>query len=154
VKIAVTKSGRIRGPNLSDPALKAIGDKMVAEQKARWGRHFDADGQSAKKLCVFYAIIKQATIHERPYRDMRLTGATRKNFTLRKAALGVIRAENTTRYERLKAKACQTYDQMIGFATTDAKVVFDETEKQYGKWVMNAFIPVGPNERKPPGMGF
>jgi len=149
VNIKVQKTGRVRGPNLSDPQLKAIGDKMVAEQKDRWSKAVDASGQPALKLSVRYAIIKQAVLHKRPKRDMRMTGATIANFTLRKAAAGRIRAENTTRKERAKALRANGYDQMIGFALTDAKAVFDETTVQYGKYVNTAWIPVGPTNRRP-----
>jgi hypothetical protein len=149
VKISVTKSGRIRGPNLSDLQLKAIGDRMVAEQKARWAKATDAAGQPAKKLSVRYAIIKQKYTHKRPVRDMVMTGKTLANFTLRKAADGRIRAENTTRLERQKAMRANQYDQMIGFAVSDAQAVFDETQKQYGQYVNKAWIPIGPTNRRP-----
>jgi hypothetical protein len=149
VQITVPKTGKVRGPNLSDPQLKAIGDAMVAEQKARWGKSIDAGGQPAKKLAVRYAIIKQAVLHKRAVRDMRLTGATIANFTLRKAADGRIRAENTTRLERAKALRANSYDQMIGFANSDAKVVFDETQVQYGKYVQTAWIPITGTNRRP-----
>lgn len=142
IKVEVKKTGRVRGPNLSDPQLAVIGAKMVAEQKARWARAVDATGQPAIKLSVRYAIIKQAVLHKRPKRDMSMTGATVKNFTLRKAANGVIRAENTTRLERAKALRANSYDQMIGFAVTDAKVVFDETKAQYGDYAKTAWIPI------------
>jgi hypothetical protein len=142
VRIDVQKTGRVRGPNLSDPALKIIGEKMVAAQKARWANAIDANGQQAAKLSVRYAIIKQAVLHKRPKRDMSMTGQTIKNFTLRKAANGIIRAENTTRLERAKALRANSYDQMIGFAVSDAQVVFDETQAQYGQWVQTAWIPL------------
>ena len=146
VKITV-KSGRVRGPNLSDPQLKAIGLAMVAEQKARWAKSVDADGQPAKKLSVKYAIEKQAYLHERPTRDMRMTGQTIANFSLRKAADGKIRAENSTRLERAKALRSNSYDQMIGLALTDTKVIFEETNAQYGEYARKAWIPLGGSRR-------
>ena len=151
VKYKTTKTGRMRGPNLSDPSLKAIGDAMVAEQKARWARAYDAGGQPALKLPVKYAIIKQSYIHKRPVRDMKMTGATIANFTLRKAAEGRIRAENTTRLERAKALRSNSYDQMIGFALTDSKVIFDGMQAQYGQYVKTAWIPLdtGGRARRP-----
>jgi hypothetical protein len=149
MNIQVKRTGRVRPPKLLDPQLAAIGKKMVAEQKARWARSVDASGQSAKKLSVRYAIIKQAVLHKRAKRDMSLTGKTIRNFTLRKASLGVIRAENTTRYERTKARACNDYDQMIGFALTDAKVVFDGAQAEFGKWVNKAWIPLDGSSRRP-----
>jgi hypothetical protein len=136
------KTGRLRGPNLSDPRLKVIGDAMVAAQKDRWDRAVDAEGQAAKKLSVRYAIIKQALLHQRPKRDMQMTGRTVANFTLRKAADGKIRAENTTRLERQKATRANSYDQMIGFAVSDLKVVFDETKAQYGQYAQTAWVPL------------
>lgn len=145
----VRRTGNLRPPNLPDAQLKAIGDAMVAEQKARWARSYDASGQPAAKLSVRYAIIKQAVLHKRAVRDMSMTGQTIKNFTLRKAAEGRIRAENTTRLERSKALRANSYDQMIGFAVTDAKVVFAATEAQYGDYVKTAWIPLDTTRRRP-----
>ena len=143
------RTGRVRPPNLPDLQLKAIGDKMVAEQKARWGRVMDANGQAAKPLSVRYAIIKQAVLHKRAVRDMVLTGKTKANFILRKAAVGRIRAENTTRLERTKAMKANQAHQMIGFALTDAKVVFDSTKAEFGQWVNRAWIPLDGTTRRP-----
>lgn len=149
LKIQVRRTGRLRPPNLPDIQLKTIGDAMVAEQKARWARAYDASGQPALKLSVRYAIIKQAVLHKRAVRDMSMTGQTIKNFTLRKAADGRIRAENTTRLERQKATRANSYDQMIGFALTDAKVVFDEAQAQYGVYVKTGWIPLDTTRRRP-----
>lgn len=148
MKITVKRTGRVRNPKLDDPQLKAIGEKMVAEQKARWARSMSASGQPAKKLSVRYAIIKQAILHKRAKRDMFLSGKTIANFQLRKASAGVIRAENTTRMERLKARLCQNFDQMIGFAITDAKVVFDGARVEFGKYLNRAWIPLDGTKRR------
>ena len=78
-----------------------------------------------------------------------MTGQTIKNFTLRKAANGVIRAENTTRLERAKALRANSYDQMIGFALTDAKVIFTAAEAQYGQYVNTAWLPLDGTRRRP-----
>lgn len=148
--ITVKRTGRVRPPKLDDPQLKAIGEAMVLQQKARWAKAVNADGQTAKKLSVKYAIIKQAVLHKRATRDMSMTGATIKNFQLRKATLGSIRAENTTRLERSKALRANGYDQMIGFALSDAKVVFDATQNEFGQWVNKAWIPLdGQRNRRP-----
>lgn len=147
--VKVKRTGRVRPPNLPDAQLKAIGDKMVAEQKARWAKAMDASGQSAQKLTVRYAIIKQAILHKRPVRDMSLTGKTIKNFQLRKASDGKIRAENTTKLERSKALRANSYDQMIGFANTDAKVVFDAAQAEFGQWMNRAWIPLDGTKRRP-----
>jgi hypothetical protein len=149
VKIEVKKTGRVRGPNLSDPQLTVIGNKMVAAQKERWAKSFNANGQQATKLAVRYAIIKQAVLHKRPTRDMWMTGKTVANFTLRKAANGIVRAENTTRLERAKALRANGYEQMIGFALTDTKVVFDETQVQYSNYAHTAWIPLDGTNRRP-----
>jgi len=145
----VTRTGRVRPPNLPDLQLKAIGDKMVAEQKARWAKVIDANGQPAKKLTVRYAIIKQAVLHKKAVRDMVFTGRTVKNFILRKAAEGKIRAENTTRLERTKALKANQAHQMIGFAMTDAKVVFDGAKVEFGHYVNRAWIPLDGTTRRP-----
>ena len=151
--IKVKRSGRVRPPNLSDPQLKAIGDVMVANQKLRWSKISNAEGQTAKKLSVRYAIIKQAVLHKRAFRDMKLTGRTIANFQLRKAADGRIRAENTTRYERSKALACQRYDQMIGFSLAETKVIISQAQAEYNGYVKTAWIPVEGTNRRPAAMG-
>jgi hypothetical protein len=142
-QINVTKSGRIRGPNLSDPQLKAIGEKMVADQKARWASATNASGQPAQKLSVRYAIIKQAVLHKRAKRDMSMTGKTIANFTLRKAANDTIRAENTTRLERQKAMRANGYDQMIGFTVQEVYQIAADSQTQFGRYVETAWIPLG-----------
>lgn len=147
--MTVKRTGRVRPPNLPDAQLKAIGDQMVLAQKLRWKNGMNAGGQIAKKLSVRYAIIKQAVLHKRPERDMTLTGKTVKNFQLRKAADGKIRAENTTRYERSKALGCNSYDQMIGFSVFDTKVVFDAAKAEFGQWVNRAWIPLDNTNRRP-----
>lgn len=146
--ITVKRTGRVRNPKLDDPQLKAIGDKMVAAQKARWAKSVNAAGQPAKKLSVRYAIIKQAILHKRSKRDMLLSGRTIANFQLRKASKGMIRAENTTRMERLKARLANGFDQMIGFANTDAKVVFDGAQAEFGKYLNRAWIPLDGTKRR------
>jgi hypothetical protein len=149
MKVTVKRTGRVRPPNLSDPQLKAIGDKMVAAQKARWAQAVDASGQAAQKLSVKYAIIKQAVLHKRAKRDMWMTGKTVANFQLRKAADGKIRAENTTKLERAKALRANSYDQMIGFAASDAKVVFTEAQAAFGQYLNTAWIPLDSTGRRP-----
>jgi hypothetical protein len=149
VKVKVKQTGRVRVPKLGNPQLKAIGDDMVKEQLDRWSKAKNADGQPAKKLSVKYAIIKQQYKKRRPVRDMDFTGLTIKNFQLRRAQENQIRAENTTRNERKKAQGANSIDQMIGFAISDAKVVFDATVKQYGDYAKTAWIPLGPTVGKP-----
>ena len=90
-----------------------------------------------------YAIIKQKFLHKRPVRDMQMTGDLIKNFSLRKAAEGTIRAENTTRLERAKATRAQGYEEMIGFAGSDQSLVLTEAQIQYGAWLTKAWIPIG-----------
>ena len=138
-----TRSGKVRGPNLSDPQLRIIGTLMVKDQKERWAKHINAEGQPAKKLSVKYAIIKQQLLHKRPYRDMVLTGKLLANFSLRRAANNRIRAENTTRLDRAKAQANQLLDQMIGFAVSDIKDAINNVQVQYGQWAKTAWIPLG-----------
>ena len=143
------KGGRIRTPKLTDPALIRIGNATVAEQKARWAKGMSANGVPAKKLSVRYAIIKQQKLHKRPIRDNQMTGALIANFSLRKATNDVIRAENTTRMARQHANQSQQYEEMIGFALTDARVVIAASQKEYGAYVEKAFIPLGDTIGRP-----
>ena len=141
-KYTTKKTGKLKGPNLSDPQLRIIGELMVEAQTDRWFKSIDATGSPALKLARRYAIIKQAVLHKRPVRDMVLTGKTLANFSLRKAAEGRIRAENTTRLERQKALRANSYDQMIGFALTDVKVVLTAAQAEYGQYVSKAWVPL------------
>jgi hypothetical protein len=144
LNVKVTKTGRVRGPNLSDPQLKAIGDAMVKAQKARWDDGVNASGNQAKPLSKKYFFMKRSVLHQTsPIRDMKMTGATVANFSLRKANNGVIRAENTTRAARDHANRAQGAEEMIGFAGSDQIVVFRESQLQYGLFLQKAWVPIG-----------
>lgn len=144
VKVKVKKSGRVKGPNLEDPQLTEIGNEMVRVQKLRWNDGIDAEGNQAKKLSFKYFKEKQKfTGQPSPIRDMSMTGDTVKNFTLRRAAQGQIRAENTSRLARSKALRSQDYEEMIGFAGSDQIAIFKATQLQYGIYVQKAWIPIG-----------
>ena len=142
--IRVKKTGRLKGPNLSDPQLKAIGDEMVKAQKERWDDGLNANGNQAKALSKKYFFEKRKyTGQTAPIRDMHMTGETVKNFGLRRASNGQIRAENSTRITRAKASRAQKAEEMIGFAGTDQIAVFRATQLQYGIHLQKAWIPIG-----------
>ena len=144
VKVKVKKSGRVKGPNLEDPQLKMIGDEMVRTQKLRWDDGINAEGSQAKRLSFKYFKEKQKfTGQASPIRDMTMTGDTVKNFTLRRAAQGQIRAENTSRLARQKATRAQNAEEMIGFAGTDQIAIFKASQLQYGIYVKRAWVPIG-----------
>jgi len=141
--IKVKKSGRLKGPNLADPQLHAIGDVMVAEQKKRWEDGLNADGIPARKLSRRYFFIKRKyTRQVSPIRDMKMTGATLANFSLRKAAQGVIRAENTFRETRRRANVAQAAEQMIGLSSSDQIAIFKASQLQYGLLLKKAWVPL------------
>jgi hypothetical protein len=142
ISVKVPRTGRVRMPQLDNGPLTTIGKAMVAAQLVRWSKGINAEGNPAKKLSVKYAIIKQKTLHKKAIRDMQMTGTLAKNFALRKASNGVIKAENTSRLARDHARRADQYEQMIGFAGSDQITVFNEAEKQYGKWMQTAWIPV------------
>lgn len=142
--IKVKKTGRMKGPDLSDPALKAIGDQMLTAQFKRWDDAINANGTAAKKLSFKYFKEKQKyTGQASPIRDMHMTGELIKNFSLRRASGGQIRAENTSRVCRGKAQRAQKAEEMIGFATSDQLAVFNATQLQYGIHLQTAWIPIG-----------
>lgn len=144
VVIRVKKTGRMKGPDLSDPALRAIGDEMIKAQFARWDDGLNANGNQAKKLSFKYFKQKQKyTGQANPIRDMKMTGELIKNFSLRRAGQGQIRAENTSRSTRGKAQRAQKVEEMIGFAGTDQLAVFKASQDQYGKHLQKAWIPLG-----------
>jgi hypothetical protein len=134
----------MKGPDLSDPALKAIGDDMLKAQFRRWDDGLNASGNQAKKLSFKYFKEKQKyTGQVSPIRDMHMTGETIKNFALRRASRGQIRAENSTRVTRAKATRAQKAEEMIGFAGSDQLAVFRSTQLQYGIHLQKAWIPIG-----------
>jgi hypothetical protein len=142
--VKVKKTGRMKGPDLSDPALKQIGDEMLKAQFRRWDDGLNANGSQAKKLSFKYFKEKQKyTGQTSPIRDMKMTGETIKNFTLRRASQGQIRAENTSRVCRGKAQRAQKAEEMIGFAGSDQIAVFRATQLQYGIHLQKAWIPIG-----------
>ena len=143
LQVKVKSSGRFKAPNLDNGQLTSIGREMVAAQKARWAQAVNAQGNPAKRLSMKYTFEKKAfTGQSRPKRDMKMTGRTLENFTLRKAIDMKIRAENTTRLERAKATRSQMYDQMIGFASTDQQVVFRGASREYGQWARKAWVKI------------
>ena len=142
--IKTKRTGRVQAVNLDNGALSFIGKIMVLEQKARWAKGINADGNAAKKLSVKAAVMKaKLRSTNRPIRDMQMTGGTLANFQLRKAINGVIRAENTTREARRKATRANSYEQMIGFSGTDQIKLFQASKIQYGKWLKKAWVPIG-----------
>jgi hypothetical protein len=74
---------------------------------------------------------------------MEMTGLTKANFQLRKAINGVVRAENTSREGRKRARKADKYEQMIGFAGSDQLKLFQASQIQYGKWLKKAWVPIG-----------
>lgn len=138
-------SGRFKLPQLDRGALTAIGEIMVVEQKARWTRGINALGVPAIPLTTRYGAFKSKVRRTAsPIRDMQLTGMTVGNFQLRKAINGTIRAENSTREARKRAQQANNAEPagMIGFAPSDQVAVFKESQKQYGGWLKNAWVPL------------
>jgi len=144
LNVKVKRTGRVKPPNLADPQLKTVGEEMVAAQKLRWSKAINAEGNVAKKLSVKYFFIKRKVRGVgRPVRDMNLTGQTIANFSLRKAAGGQIRAENSTRITRKRAMGVQGIEPMIGFAGTDQISLFKASQLQYGIYLQKAWVPIG-----------
>ena len=163
VKVSVKRSVRLRGPNLDNGALTKIGEVMVATIKARIAQGMDADGNKALPLSRSYAIFKTGYLKKnrgigtnRPIRDLSLSGVSMQNYTLRRAADNVIRADATTRMARLKLTEGQQQQrkkkgvtstlgvsQMFGWEGRNVADVLAETRKQYGKFVKKAVIPIG-----------
>ena len=163
VKVTVKRSVRLRGPNLDNGALTKIGEVMVSTIKARIAQGLDADGNKALPLSRSYAIFKAGYLKKnrgigtnRPIRDLSLSGESLQNYTLRRAADNVIRADATTRMARLKLTQGQQQQrkkkgvtstlgtsQMFGWEGRNVADVLDETRKQYGDLVKKAVIPIG-----------
>lgn len=142
--VRVKRSGRVRGANLDQGALTYIGRLMVQAQKQRWSKGITAEDQAAPKLSKKYLFEKRKKrgVH-RPIRDMHLTGETIANFQLRKAVNNIIRAEPTQRETRRRAMRSVSYAAMIGFASSDSRVVFNAAKLKYGQALSKAWIPIG-----------
>jgi hypothetical protein len=143
VKVNVPRTGHVKKPNLDNGKLTRIGNRMVKEQKARWEKHINANGQQAKPLNKKYVFIKKKVRNVgRPYRDNNLTGVMLKNFILRKAINGVIRAENTSREARQHARQAQLHEEMIGLSGSDQAALYRDVQTAYGALAKNAWYQV------------
>jgi hypothetical protein len=140
VQIKVGRTGRFRPPKLDNGELTFIGNQMVEAQLKRWAEGIDADGNFARPLSKKYFFQKRRFRGiDTAIRDNYMTGALVKNFTLRKAIDGVIRAEPTQRITRQHAVKAQQYAQMIGFSPSDIDVVFRAAASQYAKYASSAW---------------
>lgn len=142
-KINVDKTGQIENPELSPAQLLGIGQEMVRSQKARWLRGVNAFDHTALPLAPVTAKGK-ATFRGigHPKRDMVMSGLTYDNFTLRKATMQEIRAENTSREGRRRARQAQSFETMIGLAPSDQDNIFAAAYRAYGVYLQRAWRPV------------
>jgi hypothetical protein len=141
--VKVKRTGRVKPPNLDMGEYTDLGKLMVRNQKERWAKAINAEGNAAKPLSVKYIFEKRAyTGNTRPKRDMKMTGETIANFQLRKARDGVIRAENTNRLARQKAMRAQGYDQMIGFSGDEQTAIFKKADTIFGEKMKRAWVPI------------
>jgi len=141
---AKVRTGRVRPPRLDGGQQQALGEEMVKQQKARWATGVNADGQNAKPLSKKYIFQKKKyrNIRGQPIRDNRMTGVLVKNFALRKAINGNIRAENSTREARAHANRAVQYDNMIGFSGKDTVAILKEANDLYGDALKKAWVPI------------
>jgi hypothetical protein len=65
-----------------------------------------------------------------------------KNFILRKAINGVIRAENTSREARQHARQAQLHEEMIGLSGSDQAALYRDVQTAYGALAKNAWYQV------------
>jgi hypothetical protein len=138
--MAVTESGQLKPPVLTQAQLNDIGNRMVLNQKNRWSRGIDADDQAAPPLKPKTAKIKKKYKGQgRPIRDMNMTGLTRNNFTLRKATMQMIRAENTSGEGRRRARTAQRFANMIGLAPSEEKSIAIHLYAAYGIYLQRAW---------------
>jgi hypothetical protein len=142
-KISVKNSGRLKAPKLDNGQFTKIGQAMVAAQLERWSKGINANGAPAKPLSPKYAAMKRIyTRNEHPIRDNKMTGALVKNFQLRKAMDGVIRAEPTQRLTRTQAQRAEQYEEMIGLAPSDQVTTYRAIIEQYSRYPDKAWEPV------------
>jgi len=141
LSVKVKQTGRIKPPNLDNGALTQIGRSMVIAQKLRWSKSLNASGNKAKPLSKKYTFIKKNYLRVNvPQRDLKLTGVLTGNFQLRKAINGQIRAENTTRSARKHALQADKSEQMIGFAGSDQRIIFAQSQIAYGRYLQRAWV--------------
>jgi hypothetical protein len=141
-KMNVDKTGQIAQPTLSSAECWAIGQEMVRSQKERWSKGINALDQAAKPLAPVTAKGK-ATYRGigNPIRDMVMSGLTKDNFTLRKASMQEIRAENTSVEGRRRARQAQSFETMIGLSPTDRDHIFQAANRAYGVYLNRAWRP-------------
>ena len=140
MQVKVTRTGRIKEPNLSNSRMADIGHDIVAAQLLRWSKGINAYGQPAKQLSKKYFFVKKKVTGQwRPFRDNKMTGALVKNFSLRKATQNEIRAEPTQRLTRMESLRAEQYDHMTGFADSDLDVMGKSMGAAYTQWSKTAW---------------
>jgi hypothetical protein len=147
ISVRVTKSGRIIPARLDNGALTRIGDSMVEAQLKRWSLGLNANGNAARQLAnkSFFekrAYLKKTGANRAPIRDNNMTGSLVKNFSLRKAISGTIRAEPTQRTTRSHANRAQFYEEMIGFSGPEQVKIYEKSFEEYGKIFTKAWVPI------------
>lgn len=144
LNMQVKKTGFFRPPKLDNGVLTHMGNDIVAQQKMRWSLGRNTSDAPAKPLSKPY-LFRKAKIRRtnRPKRDLHLSGLLLSNFTLRKAMNGVIRAEPTSRVARTHALSANEKDQMVGFAGSDLKNVYDDAEKAFGSLAKKLWYQIG-----------
>jgi hypothetical protein len=145
--VKVKRTGRFKPANLDNAGLTRIGNTMVEAQLKRWALGINAEGNAAKPLGKKHFFEKRGYFRKmgitRPViRDNNVTGALVKNFTLRKAISGVIRAEPTQRATRAHANRAQLYEEMIGFSGPEQVLLFKTAQAEYGDIFTKAWVPI------------
>lgn len=140
--VAVTETGLLKPPTLTQTQLTEIGQRMVLGQKARWAAGINTDDQRAAPLKKKTAQIKRKYKGQtHPIRDMDMTGLVKRNFTLRKATMTMIRAENTSNEGRRRARVAQRFESMIGLSPSEERAVFQHAYSAYRQYVNQAWVP-------------
>jgi hypothetical protein len=137
-RIKVDQTGRVEPPVLTQEQLNDIGETMVRNQKERWTRGVNALDQQARPLAPVTAKGK-VTYGKRPIRDMEMTGVVRENFTLRKATMTEILAENTSVAGRMHARKAQKFERMIGLAPSERTALFLHAQRAYSIYLKRAW---------------
>lgn len=141
--IKVTESGRLKFMNLSRDQLQGIGNRIAAAQVSRWLQGINAQGQPAKPLSKGYAAQKaRFTGNPQPKRDNWLTGAMANDFTVRRAGDNKILIYPEQPANRDAAAHSEQYENMIGFAPSDERLVYSEITAAFAALAIEAWEPV------------
>jgi hypothetical protein len=121
-RIYVKKQLFVEHLTFSERQMLKLANVAVAEVKDRLSKNRDGNDRPAKPLSKWYARIKAAK-GLNPWRDYKKYGSLLKNLLVRTVTKNRMRAENSTRRDRLKARELSKIQPWIVYSPTNQRKI-------------------------------